>query len=215
MKEKETNQNSNSNENLKKENQEKHENENLDEKKSNEELKKLEEELKEKSSELEKLKKDVEDWKSKANSYLNTASYYKNQAEEAKKDFDRYKERNKNIETDAMVNANQVVAKKILPIVDDFNHAMQTVSPELLRGFVMIYSSLTDVLKDIGVQEIVCKDEKLDPEKHNCIETVETEDENLDGVIAKVYQKGYWFADLKKVVRPANVSVYKFSKKEN
>lgn len=180
-----------------------------------EKIKNLEEELKEKSNELEKSRKDAEDWKSKANSYLNTASYYKNQAEEAKKDFDRYKERNKNIEKDAILNANQITAKKILPIIDDFNHAMQTVSPELLRGFVMIYSSLTDILKEIGVNEISCKDEKLDPEKHNCIETIETEDENLDGVIAKVYQKGYWFADLKKVVRPANVSVYKFSKKED
>lgn len=178
-------------------------------------IEQLKTDLQEKESELESLKKEVLDWKNKTNSYLNTASYYKSQAEDNKKDFDRYKERNKNIEKDAIINANQIVAKQLLPIIDDFNHAMQTVSPELLRGFVMIYSSLMQILKDMGIQEIACKDEKLDPEKHNCVETVETDDENLDGTIAGVYQKGYWFAELNKVVRPANVSVYKLTKIDN
>jgi len=172
-------------------------------------LEKLQAELDDKNAEISKLEADVKDWKSKATSYLNTASYYKAQAEDNKKDFDRYKERNKNIEADSVLKANQIVAKKILPTLDNFNHAMQAVSPEVMQGFIMIYTSLMDTIKDLGVTEIICNGEKLDPEKHNCIETIETQDENLDGTIAKVYQKGYWFADFNIVVRPANVSVYK------
>ena len=176
-----------------------------------EKIESLENQITELTEDLNRYKKDAEDLKSKATSYLNTASYYKNQAEETKKDFDRYKERNKNIETDAVTKANQSVAKKILPILDNFNHAMQSVSPEVMQGFIMIYSGLMDTLKELGVAEIVAKNEKLNPEIHNCIETIITDDESLDGIIEKVYQKGYWFAESKEVIRPANVSVYKFS----
>ena len=82
---------------------------------------------------------------------------------------------------------------------------------EILKGFSMIYSSLVSVLSDIGVVEIVCKDEVLNPEFHNCISTEETDDESLNEHIACVYQKGYMFAESKKVVRPATVSVYKIN----
>ena len=88
---------------------------------------------------------------------------------------------------------------------------MMALSPDVMRGFIMIYSSLVDTVKSFGVVEISAKNEKLDPEKHNCIETEDTDDENLDGIISKVYQKGYYFAETGEVVRPANVAVYKFT----
>lgn len=176
-----------------------------------EKISKLENELASKDDEINKLEKALDDCKSKATSYLNTASYYKSQAEDNKKDFDRYKERNKNIEKDAQKNAYQSVAKKILPTMDNFNHAMEVVSPDVMQGFIMIYSSLLETLKELGVSEIVCKNQKLDPEKHNCLESVETDNEELDGYIEKVYQKGYFFEDTNEVIRPANVSVYKYN----
>ncbi len=159
--------------------------------------------------EIEQKEKELEESKIKASQYLNTASYYKNEAETNKKDFDRFKERNKNIETEAKIKANELVAKKLLPIIDNFDQAMLSLQPEVMRGFVMIYSSLTETLKDLGVAEIICLGEELDPEKHNCIDTVETEDESLDGHIAKIYQKGYKFVGDEKIIRPATVSVYK------
>ena len=95
--------------------------------------------------------------------------------------------------------------------MDNFNHAMEAVSPEVMQGFIMIYTSLSETLKELGVAEIPCKNENLNPELHNCLEMVETNNEELDGVIAKIYQKGYWFYETKEVIRPANVSVYKFN----
>ena len=80
---------------------------------------------------------------------------------------------------------------------------------EVLKGFAMIYSSLVGALSDIGIVEIICKNQELNPELHNCISTEETDDESLNDKIAEVYQKGYMFADSGKVVRPATVSVYK------
>ena len=157
---------------------------------------------------LEKKLGELKDAQSKAAQYLSTASYYKNDAENQKKDFERYKERNKNIESEAVVKANENVAKKLLPIIDNFDQAISHVDAEIMKGFSMIYSSLVSTLSDIGVVEVSSEGD-LDPEYHNCIGTEDTDNAELDGKIATVYQKGYMFADSKKVVRVATVSVYK------
>ena len=159
---------------------------------------------------LEKKMQELKEAQTKAAQYLSTASYYKNDAENQKKDFERYKERNKNIEADANQKAYENVAKKLMPIIDNFDQAISHVDAEIMKGFSMIYSSLVSTLSDIGIVEISAKkNEELNPEFHNCINTEETSDKELDGKIASVYQKGYMFAESNKVVRPATVSVYK------
>ncbi len=160
---------------------------------------------------IEKLTKELEQEKKTATSYLSTASYYKTQVDETKKDFERFKERNKNIEAEAKTKAAESVAKQILPILDNFDQALSKVEPEIMKGFAMIYSSLKNVLTELGAVEINPKNEELNPELHSCISTEPTSDENLDGKIAVVYQKGYMFAESKQVIRPATVSVYKLS----
>ena len=161
------------------------------------------------TNELELAKKTIEEQKSTITSYLQTASYYKNELDNQKKDFERYKERNKNFLAEASVLANENIAKKILPIIDNFDQAIRSVDAEVMKGFAMIYGSLVNVLSDLGVVEIKSENEKLNPELHNCISTEETDDETKEDIIASVYQKGYMFAESKKVIRPATVSVYK------
>ena len=163
---------------------------------------------KELEEKLAKTETALQEALTKANQYLSTASYYKNEADTQKKDFERYKERNKNILNDAVVEANEKIAKKLLPIIDNFDQAMAHTSQEVMKGFEMIYSSLVACLADMKIVEIETEGE-LNPEYHNCISTEATEDESLDGTIAVVYQKGYKFADTNKVVRPATVSIYK------
>lgn len=173
--------------------------------------KKYEEEINSLTKELEIAKKTIEEQKSTINNYLATASYYKNEVDNQKKDFERYKERNKNILDEANIKANENIAKKILPIIDNFDQAIAHVEPEVMKGFAMIYGSLTNVLTELGVVEIKTNGEKLNPELHNCISTEETGDESLEDSIATVYQKGYMFTENSKVIRPATVSVYKLS----
>lgn len=163
---------------------------------------------KELEAKLAKTETELQEALTKANQYLSTASYYKNEADTQKKDFERYKERNKNILNDAVVEANEKIAKKLLPIIDNFDQAMAHTSQEVMKGFEMIYSSLVACLKDMNIVEIETEG-VLNPEYHNCISTEATEDESLDGTIAMVYQKGYKFAETNKVVRPATVSIYK------
>ena len=162
-------------------------------------------ELENKIVELEQINKDLQ---TKMNNYLQTASYYKNELDSQKKDFERYKERNKNIQVEAEEAANENLAKKILPIIDDFEQAIAIVDTNLMKGFSMIYTSIVSIIKDLGIVEIETEGE-LNPEYHNCINTEVTQDKNLDGKIATCYQKGYKFASSNKVVRVATVSVYK------
>ena len=166
-----------------------------------EKIKSLEESLLKKETELSELK-------TKSNQVIATASYYKNEAETTKKDFERFKERNKNIEAELKVKANEDIAKKLLPILDNFDQAISHVEENVMKGFEMIYRSLLDMLAGLGVEEIETEGE-LNPEYHNCITTEPCDDDELDGKIASVYQKGYKFKETNKVVRPASVSVYK------
>ena len=72
----------------------------------------------------------------------------------------------------------------------------------------MIYTSLVACLTDLGVVEIETSGQ-LNPEFHNCINTETTDNDELDGFVATVYQKGYMFAETNKLIRAATVSVYK------
>lgn len=177
--------------------------------KEHEKFKELNEKIENLTKDLDVAKKTIEEQKSTINNYLSTASYYKNELDNQKKDFDRYKERNKNIELEAKTKASETIAKKILPIIDNFDQAIAHVDDEVMKGFAMIYGSLNNVLTDLGVAEIKAENEKLDPEMHNCISTEETDEQDKDNTVATVYQKGYMFAESKKVIRPATVSVYK------
>ncbi len=170
--------------------------------------KELKAQIEELEAALSKTATALEEQTKKANQYLSTASYYKNEVESQKKDFERFKERNKNIETEAIIKANETIAKKLLPILDNFDQAIAHVDSEVMKGFSMIHTSLVNCLTEIGVVEVETEGE-LNPEFHNCISTEQTEDESLDGKIATIYQKGYKFAESNKVIRPATVSVYK------
>lgn len=170
----------------------------------------LEKKIKHLENEKLQKQKEIDEQNKKIANYLNTAAYYKVQAEETKKDFERFKERNKNIEIEAKQNATEWSAKKLLPIIDNFDQAIAHITDaELIKGLSMIYSSLLSVLSELGIEEIKAKNENLNPELHNCISTEETENLELDGKIATVYQKGYKVTSTNKVIRPATVSVYK------
>lgn len=180
--------------------------------KEHQKFKEFEEKIDKLTKDLEIANKTIDEQKSTINNYLSTASYYKNELDSQKKDFERYKERNKNIESEASTKANETIAKKILPIIDNFDQAIAHVDAEVMKGFAMIYGSLNNILTDLGVVEIKSENEKLNPELHNCISTEQTDDAEKEDTIANIYQKGYMFAQTNKVIRPATVSVYKVDK---
>ena len=131
-------------------------------------------------------------------------------ADSYKKDLERYKERNKNIEEESKRNASIKMAEKILPILDNFSQALKTVKDEnVMVGFKMIETGMANILSDMGIVEIQAEGEDFDPTFHDAVNLIKTNDKKLDGKVASVYKKGYKLADDSKVIRHAMVEIYK------
>ena len=104
----------------------------------------------------------------------------------------------------AMVDA----IKLLLPVVDNFERALQSKSElaEFRAGVELIYKQLRDVLGKLGVQPIEAKGQQFDPHFHEAIEMVETSDA-ADHEVLEEWQRGYKFKD--RLLRPAMVKVAK------
>ncbi|MBR3897756.1 MAG: nucleotide exchange factor GrpE [Bacilli bacterium] len=107
--------------------------------------------------------------------------------------------------------ANEDIAKDILPIVDNFERAIDLDDTNLddelskfLAGFKMIYCHLEDVLKKydvVAIDEVGCP---FDANIHQGVLTEKVEGMEA-GMVAEVLQKGYILKG--KVIRPAMVKV--------
>jgi molecular chaperone GrpE (heat shock protein) len=62
----------------------------------------------------------------------------------------------------------------------------------------------------MGIVEINAENMYFSPEYHDAVNIIKTNDEKLDGKVASVYKKGYKLADDTKVIRHAQVEIYKF-----
>ena len=98
--------------------------------------------------------------------------------------------------------------KSLLPVVDNFERALQSKSdaPDFRAGVELIYKQLRDVLTKLGVQPIEAKGQQFDPHVHEAVEMVETT-EAPDHEVLEEWQRGYKFKD--RLLRPAMVKVAK------
>lgn len=101
--------------------------------------------------------------------------------------------------------------KKILPIIDNFERAIEMDDDNLedevskfLSGFKMIYSNLFQILEEYEIKEIDCLNQEFDPTFMEAVLT-EHEDGKEKNTVLDVLQKGYTYKD--KVIRPAMVKV--------
>ena len=98
------------------------------------------------------------------------------------------------------------VIEKILPVVDNFERGLAT-APEgdpFAEGMQMIYKQLLTELENLGVKPIDAKGKEFDPNLHNAVMQVASE-ELESGTVAEELQKGYMYRD--SVVRHSMVSV--------
>lgn len=101
------------------------------------------------------------------------------------------------------------VIEKILPVVDNFERGLATVPEEskedpFVDGMNRIYKQLMTELDNIGVKPIEAVGREFDPNLHNAVMQVES-DEYESGVVAQELQKGYTYHDM--VVRHSMVGV--------
>lgn len=100
------------------------------------------------------------------------------------------------------------VLEKILPVVDNFERGLMTVPSDgenaFADGMQMIYKQLMTELEAIGVKPIEAVGQEFDPNFHNAVMQVESE-EYETGVVAQELMKGYTYKDT--VLRHSMVAV--------
>jgi molecular chaperone GrpE len=128
-------------------------------------------------------------------------------------DFENFRRRMEKEKVQWMAVAQSGLMKELLPVMDDFERALQQQQKqelsepmrEWLSGFMMIGAALEKILKAAGLQEIT-QMKTFDPVLHEAVAHVESA-EHVAGSLVSVLQKGYMFKD--QVIRPALVSVAK------
>lgn len=102
----------------------------------------------------------------------------------------------------------KAVIEKILPIIDNFERGLANVPENETNGFSdgmkMIYKQLLTELDNLGVKPIEAVGKEFDPNIHNAVMQVESE-EYESGIVASELQKGYMYRET--LVRPSMVSV--------
>ena len=101
------------------------------------------------------------------------------------------------------------VIEKILPVVDNFERGLATIPEDdensaFANGMKMIYKQMMDELEKLGVKPIEAVGQEFDPNFHNAVMQVESE-EYESGVVAQELLKGYMYHE--SVVRHSMVAV--------
>jgi molecular chaperone GrpE len=124
-------------------------------------------------------------------------------------DYDNFRRRSRQEKEDFAKYASTKLIEQLLPIVDNFERALaasQQVKDfdALIKGIEMTAKQLDQVLESEGLKSIESVNQPLNPDFHQAIMQVESEDHE-EGVIVEEIQKGYMLKD--KVIRPAMVKV--------
>lgn len=101
------------------------------------------------------------------------------------------------------------VIEKILPVIDNFERGLMTIPEEdkespFVDGMNKTYKQMVTELESIGVKPIEAVGLEFDPNLHNAVMQVESE-EYESGVVAQELLKGYTYHDT--VVRHSMVAV--------
>ncbi|MFH1402226.1 MAG: nucleotide exchange factor GrpE [Patescibacteria group bacterium] len=113
--------------------------------------------------------------------------------------------------------ANADLITQIIPVLDSLEMSFASGKTddvenfkEWVTGVKHIYSQLLAILKENGVEQTEPLNEKFDPALHIAMENIKIDDEQNNGIIMEVIQKGYSLNG--KIIREAKVKVGEFQK---
>ncbi|HIR38737.1 MAG TPA: nucleotide exchange factor GrpE [Candidatus Limisoma gallistercoris] len=154
-------------------------------------------------SEVEKLAKDLED--AKAELEKQKKEYLFLLAE-----FDNFRKRTLKEKSDLVKNAAEKAMLDILPVVDDFERALQAMHDSsdlesVKEGVDLIYNKFVKYLENNGVKAIDSNNADFNTEFHEAVTTFPASDESQKGKVIDTVQKGYMIND--KVLRHSKVVV--------
>lgn len=127
----------------------------------------------------------------------------------AQADFDNFRRRTVKEKEELTQYASLKLITQLLPVLDNFQRALQTggegsESESFAKGVDMIFRQLSQVLEGEGLKPMESVGQPFDPEFHQAIMQVESEEYD-EGIVVEAIQTGYILKD--KVIRPAMVKV--------
>jgi molecular chaperone GrpE len=125
-------------------------------------------------------------------------------------DFDNFRKRTNKEKLDMIDSASESVIMDVLPVLDDFERAVDSMkdaadAESVMTGFKLIYNKFHKILTDKGLKEIKCIDEPFDAELHDAIARIPAQKKKLKGRIIDQVQKGYYLKN--RVIRHSKVVV--------
>jgi molecular chaperone GrpE len=153
---------------------------------------------------VEELKKSLEEQKQLAQN--NYEKFLRAYAE-----LENFKKRVDKERADNLRYANEELMRDLLPFIDNLERAVQhavpemnTDSPALTQGIELTLRELLRVLEKHGLKPIEAAGKPFDPNLHEAMMQVESEDHDPQTVVGE-FQRGYLIRD--RLLRPARVSV--------
>ena len=124
-------------------------------------------------------------------------------------EFENFRKRTEKEKQSMFETGAKSVIEKILPVVDNFERGFSTVEAEdqedaFVGGMRMVYKQMMTELENIGVKPIEAVGKEFDPNFHNAVMQVASE-EYESGIVAQEFIKGYTYRD--NVVRYSMVAV--------
>jgi len=127
-------------------------------------------------------------------------------------DFDNFRKRLERDRQEFARYANETLITDLLNVVDDLERAVELAQEKhedfsaFLKGVEMVLAHLYDLLKKSGLSAIEAKGDIFDPNYHEALFKIETDEYPEDTVVEEL-QKGYMLN--KRVIRTAKVKVAK------
>ena len=130
-------------------------------------------------------------------------------------EFENFRKRSEKEKDQMFETGAKSVIEKVLPVIDNFERALDMASADtgegedadpFMDGMKKVYKQLMDELEKIGVTPIEAVGQEFDPEYHNAVMQVDSEEYD-SGIVAQELQKGYRYND--SVVRHSMVGVAK------
>jgi molecular chaperone GrpE len=136
------------------------------------------------------------------------AADYKDQWLRAAADYKNFKRRTESERSDLIRGASAGLLLKLLPVVDDLERALGSVTPDVAAtawyaGFKLIPQKLQTVLESEGVAAIEAIGQDFDPNFHEAV--IYEAAPGQDGKVVGELQKGYKLRE--RVLRPTMVKV--------
>ena len=125
-------------------------------------------------------------------------------------EFDNYRKRTIKEKTELILNGSEKTVTAMLPVLDDFERALQTMDKAediaaVREGVELIFQKFNKVLADLGVTRIETADADFDVDIHEAIAQIPAPTDELKGKVIDCVQTGYKLND--KVIRHAKVAV--------